>query len=715
MQRWPQWLGTLAPGLQRLIAASQRISLPRGCGPDERLARLRAALCRPAAVRAVYFTLAPDEQAALQVLRQTPRGLTAEELARCYGPIRPLTALRTDRRPQSISERLLLLGWLLPRPVTRNHPLRYLLAPEVRAWLPVPLGSAPSAAPAPTPTPDVGSTPAGVTCAAPVPTPALPLALTATTAILSLAAAWPLQLRADGTPTATTLRHVQRRMPALPPTELAALIGWLMPVLTQAGLLAPHGSQHIPSPAASRFLAAPPAARVQILTTAWVATPRPDRWLTRVRVNQRGLDWAALRRRLMAWAEAATTSATHRYADLAAALGPLVDGVTHGLATPRRRSPWTPRRAAAVWDAALHGPLAWLGCNRSATAAGDESAAVSATQAAWHWRDDQTLVIPSGVGDADRLILAPFVARVEATATGEQVTLHARSLARAMAQGHDPARLRAVLCTQSGRLPANLEAILTPCGGLRMVHQTLVLSDDPAALTVALRRRSARRAVQAQLAPGVALVVPGAEAALARALARDGRTLVPPPPGTSAPPADLTAHEAARLGVAAALYTAYAPVDAPPGPAPELCARLLACLNPALRASTEQLIQSLRPPMPSEPVVAQVGGSRLNATAEQKRHAAAAEQWPSDEVDPGNHAALPAPNPTEHLAQLRQAIRRRQTVELTYQGATDPVPLVRPVRPLRLERHATWWYLHAYCLQARAERCFRLDRLQALH
>ncbi|MFV9507853.1 MAG: WYL domain-containing protein, partial [Oscillochloridaceae bacterium umkhey_bin13] len=42
-------------------------------------------------------------------------------------------------------------------------------------------------------------------------------------------------------------------------------------------------------------------------------------------------------------------------------------------------------------------------------------------------------------------------------------------------------------------------------------------------------------------------------------------------------------------------------------------------------------------------------------------------------------------------------------------------PLVRPVRPLRLERHATWWYLHAYCLQARAERCFRLDRLQALH
>ncbi|MFQ3663818.1 MAG: hypothetical protein SNJ69_15690, partial [Chloroflexaceae bacterium] len=34
--------------LQRLIAATQRASLPRGCMPAERLRRLRTALCRRA-------------------------------------------------------------------------------------------------------------------------------------------------------------------------------------------------------------------------------------------------------------------------------------------------------------------------------------------------------------------------------------------------------------------------------------------------------------------------------------------------------------------------------------------------------------------------------------------------------------------------------------------------------------------------------------------
>lgn len=124
MNRWAAFLAQTPPTLQRLIASSQRISLPRACPPAERLARLRAAICRPAAVRAVYFTLAPAEQQAVQQLRRLQRGLAADDLAVRYGPIRPLAELRADRAPRTISERLLLLGWLLPRPATRNHPDR---------------------------------------------------------------------------------------------------------------------------------------------------------------------------------------------------------------------------------------------------------------------------------------------------------------------------------------------------------------------------------------------------------------------------------------------------------------------------------------------------------------------------------------------------------------------------------------------------------------
>ena len=114
MNRWAAYLAQTPPTLQRLIAASQRISLPRSCTPEVRLARLRAALCRPAAVRAVYFTLEPAERDAVQQLRHTPHGLAEHELAARFGPVRPLAELRADRAPRSISERLLLLGWLLP-------------------------------------------------------------------------------------------------------------------------------------------------------------------------------------------------------------------------------------------------------------------------------------------------------------------------------------------------------------------------------------------------------------------------------------------------------------------------------------------------------------------------------------------------------------------------------------------------------------------------
>lgn len=45
MQLWARWLADLPASLQRLIARTHRVSLPRGAPPSVRVARLRAALC----------------------------------------------------------------------------------------------------------------------------------------------------------------------------------------------------------------------------------------------------------------------------------------------------------------------------------------------------------------------------------------------------------------------------------------------------------------------------------------------------------------------------------------------------------------------------------------------------------------------------------------------------------------------------------------------
>ncbi|MGB9753549.1 hypothetical protein [Roseiflexus castenholzii] len=70
MNRWAALLGEVPSELQRLIARTQRISLPRSCSADERLRRLRAALCSAAVVRSVYASLDDETRAALADLRQ---------------------------------------------------------------------------------------------------------------------------------------------------------------------------------------------------------------------------------------------------------------------------------------------------------------------------------------------------------------------------------------------------------------------------------------------------------------------------------------------------------------------------------------------------------------------------------------------------------------------------------------------------------------------
>ena len=358
MNLWARMLADLPALAQRTIARAQRISLPRRCDRATRLARLRHSLCHAATVRAVYALLPADAQAALQDLRTRRGGIRPADLAARYGPLRTWPRLAADLAPRSISEQLLLLGWLLPRPASPRHPAHVLIPPEVRRWLPPPLDP-----PAP---PPASADPAA-------PSPTLPLALRAASTLLLACAerAWPLTRRQ--TLTRASLRALAPRLAPTAPAGAAAVLAWLLPLLAALDLLDTHAGRATLSLAGQRWLALAPAQQLAALRSAWEGSPEPDAWLRRLRVDLRGIDWPLLRRRLLAWAAARPSPAVQppdaRYAALARAFGPLADAHTHGFRTVAR-APWQPRRAALILDAAWRGPLAWLGaCGPEATPA----------------------------------------------------------------------------------------------------------------------------------------------------------------------------------------------------------------------------------------------------------------------------------------------------------------------------------------------------------
>ena len=342
MNLWAHMLAELPAAALRAIARAQRISLPRQCDVVTRLARLRQALCHAATVRAVYALLDSPTQAALQQLRSLRGGIGPAELAACYGPIRPWRELAADPRPRSISEQLLLLGWLLPRPARPRHPLHYLLPPEVRRYLPQPLPSALVAPPASATTP----------------------ALRAATLLLLAAAEQPLPLRQHGTLRSATLRLLTPRLAPLAETDGTALLSWLLPLLSALDLLDQHQGHASISIAGQRFLTLSSAEQQEQLHAAWIRSPEPDAWMRPLRVEMRGIDWPLLRRKLCAWAAYLLADdpcdPQTRYAELARSLGPLADAQTHGFRVVER-APWQPKRATAVLEAARVGPLNWLG------------------------------------------------------------------------------------------------------------------------------------------------------------------------------------------------------------------------------------------------------------------------------------------------------------------------------------------------------------------
>ncbi len=66
----------------------------------------------------------------------------------------------------------------------------------------------------------------------------------------------------------------------------------------------------------------------------------------------------------------------------------------------------------------------------------------------------------------------------------------------------------------------------------------------------------------------------------------------------------------------------------------------------------------------------------------------------------------------DEFADLNYAVERKVRIEIVYSGSTDP-QLPRVIRPIQVIKKGRYYYIHAFCEQAGAERTFRLDRIQS--
>lgn len=677
MNRWAALLGETPSELQRLIARTQRISLPRVCPAAERLRRLRAALCSAAAVRSVYATLGIETRAALADLSQRRGGIAADELARRYGVVRPLRQMARDPQPRSMAERLILLGWLLPRPSAPRSPQRYLLAPEVRRWLPRPL-----------------SLPDGT----PAPVAPLPPVLRAAIVLLLAYAATSLPLRADGTLRRAALRTL---LPLLAPNTLddaVAVNAFLLPLLRDLGLVTAYRGRCAVTPAAAPFLATSLEEQRARLIDAWIRSATPDSWLQRLRVASDGIDWSLLRRRLVQWVEVVPPGRLmppdRLCAALMAALGPLADAHTHGFREVRR-APWRAQSGMRVLLTALREPLHWLGLVAWHDGAVYRPLEYATPERDWRYGAPGEAFVPFGGIDADALRLAQSGRWVRGDAQG--VTWRRTRIPRAQEEA-----LRQVLVRRAGPSP---DAWGTPFSNsapsLRLVDGPLLLADEPGVLEQALRSRGVQRAVQTRLAPGIALVRPEHVAALQRALARQGIDVAGCAPLPVAAPLleGLRPGDCAALLVACAFYRRHAPAGMPLTIDATLESQLWRALSPPLRDAVEAALAHLDAHSCSATQWTDAAGND---------HLSASEQaWCGDSM------LQSAVNERDLLEMVRRAIAQRRTVTIEYDAGGEGRVERRTIRPLELDQRNDVWYLRAFCLRRRAERTFRLDRVRA--
>ncbi len=677
MNYWAGMLAEVPATLQRLIARSQRISLPRRCGATERHLRLRQALCHARTVRATYAALDPQAQAALQTLRSRRGGITPSELQTHYGQVRSWRQMERDPRPQSVSERLVLLGWLLPRPATPRHPAHYLVPPEVRRWMPQPL-----------------CLPSGrnVATAAPVPV------LRVTTTILLACAEQPLPMCADGSLRAVTLRHVLPRLAPITLDELGPLVRWLLPLLRDQGLVAQHGTGCVLMPAGQRFLAQSLSEQRARLEAAWLQSPRPDSWIRPFLPDRHGIDWPLLRRRLCSWVEALPAGVlldtTLLYDQLAATLGPLADAHTHGFRYVQR-VPWQRRRAATIFQAALAGPLTWLGyISWPVEADHTRRHCVRGTIAqpadqCWQYGTAGQLYIPHTSSHAALLHLLPFAHWQAADEVETHYLLTPASIAHGISAGWGVDRLWQVLDEQLGPAPAGWRAGLEDATPVVQIEATVVLrAASPALLDRATAQPSVRRHLTTRVAPGVALVAPEEVTPLVRALERHGIATERSARVSAPAPVPLTEGECGILALAYAFYREHAPSAVASHLAPELEQQLQAGLTPALQ-------QALGLTLADDTVAMHVASNGTEC-----------------------RGSKPRPEPrmaeAEIRCRLQMALSRGQPVALLYEKGGAGQLEERLVQPLTLQEQAGSTYLRAYCYLRQAERTFRIDRMHQL-
>jgi Predicted transcriptional regulator len=411
----------------------------------------------------------------------------------------------------------------------------------------------------------------------------------------------------------------------------------------------------------------------------------PDAWLRRLRVADSGLDAPTLRRRLVQWAQALPPdrllAPEETYAALTATFGPLADAHTHGFRVVRR-PPWRRRSGARVWQAALRGPLAWLGVVAWHAGRVVRPTTFAPADGAWRYGAPGEVTAPFGALDAAALTLAQGGRWVRGDANGLTVQV-------AGASGVERERVRDLLARRAGDAPDGWGTLADEAPALRLAEGALLLADAPGDLERALRGRSVRRYAQ-RLAPGVALVRAEHVAAVTRALARQGIAVDRLPgggalaAGGALPAAPLAPGECAALLVACACYRRHAPEGLPLVIPATLEARLWQGVTPPLRAAVEAALAGIE--APEGP--AADGGTATDA------------------------APLPPADPDAALRTVQRALRRQRLVTIAYDTGGEGRITRRTVRPLGLERRGERWLLHAYCLQRRAERTFRLDRVR---
>lgn len=718
MNRWALMLQQSPPELQRLIARTQRVSLPRGCDAAERLRRLRRALCSAAAVRSTYALLDNETRTALDVLRQRHGGVRADELVGQFGPIRSLRQLARDPRPQSIAERLLLLGWLLPRPAAPHHPPRYMLPPELRRALPhaltiEPIGVAPDAP--------------------------LALAVRASVALLLVCAATPLAVRADGMLRRSALRSLMPLFPVHEADEIGDLYAFALPLLRRLGLVAcSHGRCTI-TPGAATFLALPYSKQCERLTNGWIASPEPDHWLVRLRLALYGVDWPLLRQRLVVWASALPAgrlvASDTLYNTLTAAFGPLADAQTHGFRTIRR-TPWQPRNAARAFLTALRKPLAWLGIvawHHQYVYRPTAYASVDATS--WRYESDGEVFVPFTAAHT-ALQIAPHIRWVRGHQDGLTFRVAPRLTFAAKPALLQQRTLRQLLLQYAGPPPSGWDDNLfrSERPPFRLFDGVLLVAETTDDLARAMRERSVRRYVRVQLAPGIALIRRPDQMLAYRALVRKGMSVVgdaPEPAHPTPPPDAFSPGDCAALAMACAFYRRYAPGDMPLTVDEQLETQLRAALPPPLRAALDEAVMRLErgqplfrtltsfPSCPAPDVcMPDAAGVALEEAEESitsvpdvcAPDAALIAGLPVDNRLPFNDSSTNE----AHLRALRRALAQRTSITIDYDTGGVGAVERRTIRPLELEQRGDSWYVRAYCLHRQAERTFRIDRIRGI-